>query len=99
MVCSYVSAWASPEDNTPLGSIPHQIRGFLGQFNNLLLVGSAYDKCTACSIPILKEYASKGHDFILEALSKPSVLETITGLHQMKDETEEIDVEWDGEDF
>ena len=71
----------------------------MGQFNNLILVGSAYDKCTACSIPILKEYASKGHVFLLEALSNPSILETITGLHKMKEETELIDVEWDGDDF
>jgi len=32
-----------------LGLIPHQIRGFLTHFANLLIVGSQYDKCTACS--------------------------------------------------
>jgi hypothetical protein len=34
---------------TPLGLIPHQVRGFLTHYSNLLLVGQAYDKCTACS--------------------------------------------------
>jgi hypothetical protein len=32
-----------------LGLVPHQIRGFLAKFENLKLVGPAYDKCTGCS--------------------------------------------------
>lgn len=35
--------------NCVLGCVPHQLRGFLAQFRNLLLVGAAYDKCTGCS--------------------------------------------------
>jgi ubiquitin-like modifier-activating enzyme ATG7 len=35
--------------NSVLGSVPHQLRGFLAQFRNLQLVGAAYDKCTGCS--------------------------------------------------
>ena len=33
----------------PFGLVPHQIRGFLTHFSNLLIQGHAYDKCTACS--------------------------------------------------
>jgi hypothetical protein len=36
-------------DSSPLGLLPHQIRGFLGQFSNMLIAGKAYDRCTACS--------------------------------------------------
>jgi ubiquitin-like modifier-activating enzyme ATG7 len=32
-----------------LGLIPHQLRGYLGQFRNMHIVGAAYDKCTGCS--------------------------------------------------
>ncbi|KAK9765622.1 Autophagy protein 7, variant 2 [Basidiobolus ranarum] len=39
----------SESTTTPLGLIPHQIRGFLSHFSNMLVVGRAYDKCTACS--------------------------------------------------
>lgn len=39
----------TPSPSSILGLLPHQIRGFLGQFNHLLIVGQAYDKCTACS--------------------------------------------------
>lgn len=34
---------------SPLGPLPHQIRGSLGQWNNSLVEGAAYNKCTACS--------------------------------------------------
>ena len=32
-----------------LGLVPHQIRGYLAQFRNLLITGQKYDKCTGCS--------------------------------------------------
>mmetsp|Transcript_4568 Transcript_4568/g.7365 ORF Transcript_4568/g.7365 Transcript_4568/m.7365 type:complete len:265 (-) Transcript_4568:213-1007(-) len=32
-----------------LGLLPHQIRGFLSNFSNVLVRGEAFDKCTACS--------------------------------------------------
>jgi ubiquitin-like modifier-activating enzyme ATG7 len=32
-----------------LGLVPHQIRGYLAQFRNLLITGAAYDRCTGCS--------------------------------------------------
>lgn len=34
---------------SPLGSVPHQIRGSLSQWNNSVVEGAAYDRCTACS--------------------------------------------------
>ena len=35
--------------NSVLGSVPHQLRGFLNQFRTMPLVGAAYEKCTGCS--------------------------------------------------
>jgi ubiquitin-like modifier-activating enzyme ATG7 len=44
---------AGPNDTSsegsPLGLVPHQLRGMLGQWKTMLVEGSAYDKCTACS--------------------------------------------------
>ena len=37
------------EGTSILGLIPHQIRGYLGQFRNILVTGQQYDKCTGCS--------------------------------------------------
>lgn len=37
------------EAGSPLGIVPHQIRGFLGNFDALKITGQAYDRCTGCS--------------------------------------------------
>jgi hypothetical protein len=37
---------------SPFGLVPHQIRGFLSHFQTNLIVGNAYDKCTACSATV-----------------------------------------------
>ena len=37
------------EGTSILGLIPHQIRGYLGQFRNILVTGQQYNKCTGCS--------------------------------------------------
>uniref|UniRef100_A0AAZ3R2N0 Ubiquitin-like modifier-activating enzyme ATG7 n=1 Tax=Oncorhynchus tshawytscha TaxID=74940 RepID=A0AAZ3R2N0_ONCTS len=42
------------EPPTSLGLVPHQIRGFLSRFDNVLPASLAFDKCTACS-QIVKE--------------------------------------------
>lgn len=45
------SSSSEPDEglNSVLGVVPHQLRGFLGQFRTMPLVGAAYDKCTGCS--------------------------------------------------
>lgn len=55
------SAQAGIENAGPgvsiLGLIPHQIRGFLAQFRNMLITGAAYDRCTGCSEIVSKKEA------------------------------------------
>lgn len=38
-----------PPSESILGLVPHQLRGSLAQFNNTLITGAAYDRCTGCS--------------------------------------------------
>ena len=80
----------------PMGLLPHQIRGFLSHFNNLLVMGEAYDRCTACSPVILKEYATRGFGFLLDVFNKPEVLEEVAGLKELYEV--EADMSWD-DDF
>ena len=47
---------ATPSDQSVLGAVPHQLRGFLAQFRNLPLVGAAYDQCTGCSETVSPAY-------------------------------------------
>ncbi|KAJ3285899.1 Autophagy protein 7 [Borealophlyctis nickersoniae] len=88
----------SEPTSMPLGLVPHQIRGFLTHFTNLLVVGQAYDKCTACSDIILSEYRTHGFDFLLRAFNSPQYLEEITGLQDMHRESEAVDVDWEEEE-
>lgn len=85
--------------STPLGIIPHQIRGFLTNFNNMLIVGQAYDKCTACSDKILEEYKTNGFEFLKRVFDSPTCLEELTGLAKLHQESEAAgDFVWDEED-
>lgn len=36
----------------PLGIMPHQVRGFVAHFAQLVVMGHAFDKCTACSATV-----------------------------------------------
>ncbi|KAI8647244.1 putative autophagy ubiquitin-activating enzyme ApgG [Parasitella parasitica] len=80
-----------------LGLLPHQIRGFLGQFSNMLIAGQAYEKCTACSEKILKAYNEDHLSFVKQVLKDPLYLEEITGLAAMKKESESLLDDWDVE--
>uniref|UniRef100_A0A674EFI1 Ubiquitin-like modifier-activating enzyme ATG7 n=1 Tax=Salmo trutta TaxID=8032 RepID=A0A674EFI1_SALTR len=45
------------EPPTSLGLVPHQIRGFLSRFDNVLPASLAFDKCTACPSSWLQRFA------------------------------------------
>lgn len=91
---------STSSSSTPLGIVPHQVRGFLGSFSNMILTGAAYDKCTACSDAILLKYAQDGTGFLLKALSDPAYLELVSGLTDMKKgmDKDDQDIDWDDDD-
>ena len=37
------------EPPTPLGIVPHQVRGFVANFHQVLFAAPAFPRCTACS--------------------------------------------------
>ncbi|KAF8317660.1 E1-like protein-activating [Clavulina sp. PMI_390] len=88
-----------PPHESILGLIPHQLRGSLAQFNNVLITGAAYERCTACSEKVIKEYETSGFDMLLRAFNDPDYLERLTGLDKLKAETDAMleGVEWVGE--
>ncbi|KAJ3101700.1 Autophagy protein 7 [Phlyctochytrium planicorne] len=99
-------AWAAadtaldPAEKTPnfFGLVPHQIRGYLSHFSNLLIAGQAYNKCIACSQVVLKEYEEGGLVFLKNAISTPKFLEELTGLADLYKETDAADLDWDDDD-
>lgn len=88
------------ESESCLGLVPHQVRGFMSRFHNVLPACQAFDKCTACSPVVLGHYREEGFDFLLKVFNTPNYLEDLTGLSQLYAETEDDQV-WelsDGED-
>uniref|UniRef100_A0AAZ3QZZ3 Ubiquitin-like modifier-activating enzyme ATG7 n=1 Tax=Oncorhynchus tshawytscha TaxID=74940 RepID=A0AAZ3QZZ3_ONCTS len=81
------------EPPTSLGLVPHQIRGFLSRFDNVLPASLAFDKCTACSQIVLDSYEKDGFNFLSKVFnSSHSFLEDLTGLTQLHQETQNAEV-------
>lgn len=83
----------------PLGLVPHQIRGFLSNFNNMLISGQSYDCCSACSPKITEAYKKGGWEFIKRALTEKDYVTELSGLAEVQRAAEAAanDVEWDSE--
>lgn len=88
---------ADTNGGSVLGSVPHQLRGFLSQFRNMSLVGAAYDRCTGCSETVIRAYEQEGFAMLLKAFNDPKYLEQLTGLDKLFDEGEAAleSVDWD----
>lgn len=83
--------------NHPLGLVPHQIRGFLASFNNMLISGQSYDCCSACSPKIVDAYKNDGWEFIKRALTEKDYISELSGLAQVQRDAEAAAVDWDSE--
>ncbi|KAI4154370.1 MAG: hypothetical protein L6R39_001397 [Caloplaca ligustica] len=68
----------------PLGIIPHQIRGFLSSYQNLVIKGNSYDCCSACSPRILEAYRTNGWEFVKRALNEKGYVEELSGLAEVQ---------------
>lgn len=87
-----------PPDH-PLGLVPHQIRGFLASFKNVLISGQSYDCCSACSPKILEAYRSGGWEFIKRALTQKDYITELSGLAEVQRAAEAAagELDWDSE--
>ena len=87
------------ETSTALGNLPHQIRGFLSHFRNILTEGYDYERCTACSETVVRSYLERGADLVLDVMERSSLLEDLTGLTAiLADDTKDC-ISWDEEDL
>ena len=67
-------------------------------FTNNVAMGSAYDKCTACSTMIVDQLRKEGVEFVLKVLNEPLLLEEITGLADMKKSLDDMMEDFGAED-
>ncbi|KAI0236198.1 Autophagy protein 7 [Massospora cicadina] len=79
---------SSTSENRLAQTVPHQIRGFLANFQLLSLVGKPYPRCTACSDKVIANYTDYGFEFLKLVFSDPHYLAKVTGLDSL---TEGID--------
>ena len=74
-------------DNTardhPLGIVPHQIRGFLSTFQNMVISGKSYDCCSACSEKVVNAYVKHRWEFVKRALDEKGYVEELSGLAEV----------------
>uniref|UniRef100_A0A131YMC9 Ubiquitin-like modifier-activating enzyme ATG7 n=1 Tax=Rhipicephalus appendiculatus TaxID=34631 RepID=A0A131YMC9_RHIAP len=84
---------AEASGENPLGPVPHQIRGFLARHVYMTPTCAAFPMCTACSRPVLDEYARRGWEFVLQVLNDAAYLERLTGLSRLHEETD-LDQVW-----
>ncbi len=84
-----------PADHA-LGIVPHQIRGFLSSFQNMVIHGRSYPQCSACSRPIVDAYKAEGWEFVKKALASRDYVAELSGLAevQKKAEAAAAEVEW-----
>lgn len=66
-----------------LGGVPHTIRGSLWSHEMRLTITHRFPSCTACSVPLITEYRTRGFLFILDACNQPNYLEKIAGLEDL----------------
>jgi ubiquitin-like modifier-activating enzyme ATG7 len=84
----------------PLGLVPHQIRGFLSTYQNMMISGQSYDCCSACSPKIVDEYRHSGWEFIKRALTETDYISELSGLADVQRAADAAadDVDWDSEE-
>lgn len=92
----------NPTYTSPLGCVPHQLRGQMYQWKTQIVEGEAYDRCTACSDYVLNEYESKGFAFLRRVFNEKDYLEKVTGLDELYRESEKViegmeGLDWDSE--
>nr|CAD7423255.1 unnamed protein product [Timema monikensis] len=80
------------DERSPLGTVPHSIRGFLSQWQQISVTSHKFDRCIACSETVLKEFEVRNFEFLVDVFNTPNYLEDLTGLTALKQETNSDEV-------
>lgn len=90
---------AGTTEEYALGIVPHQIRGFLNRFQNLVIRGQSYPCCSACSPPILSAYRNEGWEFVKRALENKDYVAELSGLAEVQRKAEAMagEIDWEEE--
>ncbi len=67
-----------------LGIVPHQMRGYIHSYSIIMPASQAFDKCTACSAIVREAYQTEGFEFLMKCFNQNSYLEDLSGLTELK---------------
>ena len=74
--------------------MPHQIRGYLTHYTNIVAQGSAFKQCTACSPIVRKEYETNGFHFLHQVFNDSGTyLENVSGITELNKQAEKYDLD------
>jgi len=86
------TALGSGDSTSPLGIVPHQIRGYLADFRLAPAETEPLRQCICCSPPILERYRGEGIEFITRITMNSAELEELSGLKAMKEAVRDDEV-------
>eukprot|EP00210_Caulerpa_lentillifera_P002929 g2796.t1 len=89
------SGGQAPVSNSPLGSIPHMIRGSLSNFTQLCMTTPAFHQCIACSPLVAKSYLQNPLQFVTLAVHDEQYLQNLTGLTELINQTSGALQDWE----
>jgi ubiquitin-like modifier-activating enzyme ATG7 len=78
----------TPPASSSLGEVPHQIRGFLRNFQQSKLCSPSFKQCSACSMAVVTRYNDEGWGFVKKCINQSKYLEQVSGLAQLQQEAE-----------
>ncbi len=88
--------------SSPLGVMPHQIRGSIVTYTMMTPTVPAFRYCTGCCDKVVSEYKSNGFEFVKKVCCDPqnTFLEELVGLTKFKEEAANkmLDCDWDEDD-
>lgn len=86
--------------NHPLGLVPHQIRGYVSTFQNMVIRGQSYDCCSACSPKVIEAYRKDEWGFLKRALQEKDYVAELSGLAEVQRRAEEMEanIDWEEEE-
>ena len=79
---------------SPLGVVPHQIRGSVAGFTQTLFDAPCFPRCTACSAAVVAKYRDDRDGFLTAVFDDPKTLEDATGLTDLLGAVDADDAEW-----
>ncbi len=76
------SSQRTVSDDSLLGALPDQIRGFLGTFQSFPAVTEKFDNCICCSDRVVNALRTNGVDFVRSVVANSDVLMEVSGLNE-----------------